>query len=62
MDDNQRPITDDTLLSDLTVGEFKALVRQLLTEFAAPTASTPPKPEGEPARMTLDDLMSDFGN
>lgn len=68
-DDTQQTFSDDTPLSDLTVGEFKVLMRetllQLLDEREAalqaeldslqPMTQRPQRP----ARLTLDDLMNE---
>jgi hypothetical protein len=64
MPDEQREITDDMLLSELTVSEFKALLRQLLANLAPQTA-VPDEPKIEVEvnvrRKSLDEFMNDLG-
>ncbi len=65
MSDDPRPITDDTPLSDLTVGEFKQLMQQILQTAASQAA---PEPAGKAAsgqdvivrRKSLDEFMADL--
>ncbi len=66
-DHNQEPreITDEMLLSELTVGEFKQLVRDLLAESGSRTKQ-PARPEPHIEQVTvrrksLDEFMSDLG-
>jgi len=64
MPDEQRAITDDMLLSELTVGEFKVLLRELLANLAPQTEASPePKIEVEVnvRRKSLDEFMNDLG-
>jgi hypothetical protein len=64
MPDEQREITDDMLLSELTVGEFKALMSELLANLAPQTEASPePKIEVEVnvRRKSLDEFMNDLG-
>lgn len=58
-----RDITDDMRLSELTVGEFKQLVRDLLTEQEkAPRRSAePPIEKVTVRRKSLDEFMNDLG-
>lgn len=57
---------DDTLLSDLTVGQFKQLLTDLLAQhtLAAPTTDATEEEaaveKAEVKRMSLDDFMSDL--
>jgi hypothetical protein len=64
MPDEQREITDDMLLSELTVGEFKALLHELLANVA-PQAETPSESKIEVEvnvrRKSLDEFMNDLG-
>ena len=66
-DQNQEPrqITDEMLLSELTVGEFKQLVRELLAESGSRPAQSPRiEPHIEQVtvrRKSLDEFMSDLG-
>jgi hypothetical protein len=66
MPEESRQITDDMLLSELTVGEFKTLMQELLSQ-----TKTPQKPESkiEPPiekvklrRKSLDEFMNDLGD
>lgn len=65
MSDDPRDITDDMLLSELTVGEFKQLMRELLN--AAPPRPDDPAdadddspPQVTVRRKSLDEFMSDL--
>jgi hypothetical protein len=64
MPDEQRDITDAMLLSELTVGEFKALLRELLANLT-PQAEASPEPKIEVEvnvrRKSLDEFMNDLG-
>lgn len=64
MPDEPRDITDDMLVSDLTVGEFKLLVAELLQNLA-PQADSKIEPPIEQQvsvrRKSLDEFMSDLG-
>ena len=63
MPDEPRDISDDMLLTDLTVGEFKALLQELLANLAAqPKADDEPQIEAEVTvrRKSLDEFMSDL--
>lgn len=58
-----RNITDDTLLADLTVGEFKQLLSQLLAQYTVATVSdavldAPLEPQVKIQHKSLDDFMS----
>mgnify|MGYP001047024009 CR=1 FL=1 len=69
MSDEQRTITDDMQLSDLTVGEFKALMREMLATVAVPSTDTEqdadiaqdPVEQVEVKRKSLDEFMSGLG-
>lgn len=64
MTDKQRPITDDLLLSELTVGEFKQLIAEVLSA-STPAVSTskidPPIEKITMRRKSLDEFMNDLG-
>ena len=66
MPEESRPITDDMLLSELTVGEFKALVQELLSQAQAPQKSeskiAPPIEKVKLRRKSLDEFMNDLGD
>ena len=65
MSDDPRPITDDMQLSELTVGEFKQLMQQILQTAANQAAA---RPAEKPAsgqdvtvrRKSLDEFMADL--
>ncbi|MEO1162700.1 MAG: hypothetical protein AAFV98_02855 [Chloroflexota bacterium] len=69
MSDEQRTITDDMPLSDLTVGEFKALMREMLATVAiastvdedASDVAQEPVEQVEVKRKSLDEFMSGLG-
>lgn len=64
MTDEQRPITDDMLLSELTVGEFKQLMAELLsasTPVVATTKVDAPDEKLTIRRKSLDEFMNDLG-
>lgn len=65
MTDEQRPITDDLLLSELTVGEFKQLMVELLSASAPIEASVgnndAPLEKISIRRKSLDEFMNDLG-
>jgi hypothetical protein len=64
MPDEQREITDDMLLSELTVGEFKALMQELLANLAPQSDATPESKievEVNVRRKSLDEFMNDLG-
>lgn len=66
-DDPMRTITDDLLLSELTVGEFKRLLAETLATVAVSSGREPSAPDETPAvetiepvrRMSLDEFLSD---
>lgn len=64
-DEQQRDITDDMLLSDLTVGEFKHLLASLMPSTANTVSSTPkidpPIEKVTIRRKSLDEFMDDLG-
>lgn len=64
MTDEQRSITDDLLLSELTVAEFKQLMAELLLA-STPAVSTskidPPIEKITMRRKSLDEFMNDLG-
>jgi hypothetical protein len=65
MSDDPRPLTDDMRLSELTVGEFKQLMQQILQTAANQSAA---RPAENPAsgqdvtvrRKSLDEFMADL--
>jgi hypothetical protein len=57
----ERQITDDMLLSDLTVGEFKKLVQSLLTDKEPVSKIEPPIEKVNIRRKSLDEFMDDLG-
>ena len=63
MSDEPRGITDEMMLSDLTVGEFKQLIAQLLslapTEVMLDDKDVSQEPK---TRKSLDQFMSDLGD
>ncbi len=64
MTDEQRPITDDMLLAELTVGEFKQLLAELLsasTPIVATTKVDAPDEKLTIRRKSLDEFMNDLG-
>lgn len=64
--DEPREITDDMLLSELTIGEFKALMRELLDQPETPQVEEPDEPKIQAKvtlrRKSLDEFMSDLGD
>lgn len=64
MPDEKRDITDDMPLSELTVGEFKALMQDILANLAPQSdtiaASPPVETKAEVKRKSLDEFMSDL--
>lgn len=65
MSDEQRPITDDMLLSELTVGEFKQLLAELLsasTPVVATSKVDAPDEKLTIRRKSLDEFMNDLGD
>lgn len=65
-DEEQGKITDDTLLSELTVGEFKQLMSELLADVTPIESKThkiePPIEKVPMRRKSLDEFMSDLGD
>lgn len=66
MSDEPRDITDEMMLSELTVGEFKQLMSQILHQVPADMVIDDDDDE-TPApktltRKSLDQFMSDLGN
>jgi hypothetical protein len=64
MPDESRQITDDLLLSELTVGEFKMLIHNLLSQAQAPKSDSKIEPPIEKLKMrrkSLDEFMNDLG-
>ena len=65
MTDEQRPITDDLLLSELTVGQFKQLLAELLSAstpmVATSTVVDAPDEKLTIRRKSLDEFMNDLG-
>ena len=65
MSDESRQITDEMLLSELTVGEFKQLMQSLLAQSPAteksPAKIDPPIEKVAMRRKSLDEFMSDLG-
>jgi hypothetical protein len=63
MSDDPREITDDMLISELTVGEFKQLMQSLLEASASPKAADDPPTLQAPVtvrRKSLDEFMNDL--
>lgn len=64
MSDEPRNITDDMMLSELTVGEFKQLVASLLPQASSQghvvEANTTDKTPKAVTRKSLDEFMSDI--
>jgi hypothetical protein len=64
MPEEQRDITDDMPLSELTVGEFKALMQEILANSTPQTDTVAAAPAAEPKaevkRKSLDEFMSDL--
>ena len=65
MSDEQRPLTDDMPLSDLTIGEFKQLMADILAQ-ASPVkpekSIDPPIEKVSIRRKSLDEFMNDLGS
>ena len=57
----ERQITDDMLLSELTVGEFKKLVQSLLSDKEPASKIEPPIEKVNIRRKSLDEFMEDLG-
>lgn len=67
MSDEARQITNDILLSELTVGEFKQLMQSLLAQSGTNTEKPlnkidPPIEKVAIRRKSLDEFMNDLGN
>lgn len=66
MSDDQRQITDDMQLSELTVGEFKQLMQALLSGLSANESTgskiDPPIEKISIRRKSLDEFMSDLSD
>lgn len=65
MSDEQREITDDMLLSELTVGEFKQLMQTLMTQSGTEKPLSkidPPIEKVAIRRKSLDEFMNDLGD
>lgn len=66
MPEESRQITDDMLFSELTVGEFKALMQELLSQTKPPPKSEskvePPIEKVKLRRKSLDEFMNDLGD
>jgi Flp pilus assembly protein TadG len=65
MSDDPRPITDDMQISELTVGEFKQLMQQILqtaADSAAPEPAESPQSNQDVTvrRKSLDEFMADL--
>lgn len=64
-EDTERQITDEMKLSELTVGEFKALLRELLAsppvEVMSPVSEEKIQAKVTVRRKSLDEFMSDLG-
>jgi|GEM_PF-5826359 len=65
MSDEERQITDDMLLSELTVGEFKQLMQSLLSGLSTGETTgskiDPPIEKLSIRRKSLDEFMNDLG-
>ncbi len=64
MSDEQREITDDMHISDLTVGEFKQLMQSMMGQPATSASSSkvdPPIEKIAMRRKSLDEFMDDLG-
>ena len=57
----ERQITDDMLLSELTVGEFKHLIQSLLSDKQSSSKIEPPIEKVNIRRKSLDEFMDDLG-
>lgn len=57
----ERKITDDMLLSELTVGEFKSLLHSLLADKEPASKIEPPIEKVNIRRKSLDEFMEDLG-
>jgi hypothetical protein len=57
----ERSITDDMLLSELTVGEFKKLLQDMLGS-EKPSKIEPPIEKVNIRRKSLDEFMEDLGD
>jgi len=57
----ERQITDDMLISELTVGEFKRLVQSLLPNNEPASKIEPPIEKVNIRRKSLDEFMDDLG-
>lgn len=66
MPDESRQITDDMLLSELTVAEFKALMLEILsqaqTQHTVESKIEPPIEKVKLRRKSLDEFMNDLGD
>lgn len=67
MSDEQRQITDELLLSELTVGEFKQLMQSLLAQIETTDEKPlnkidPPIEKVAIRRKSLDEFMNDLGD
>lgn len=56
------PITDETRLTDLTVADLKAIVREILADYlqAVPAPEIAPSPAEPAKKMSLDDFFNDL--
>ncbi|MEO1291050.1 MAG: hypothetical protein AAFV93_25225 [Chloroflexota bacterium] len=64
-DEQQRDITDEMLLSELTVGEFKALLQSLIpntVDVVSTAKIDPPIEKIQMRRKSLDEFMNDLGD
>ncbi|MEM9951140.1 MAG: hypothetical protein AAF846_06060 [Chloroflexota bacterium] len=64
-DSEQREVTDDMLLSELTVGEFKALLQSLIPSSVDAVSTSkidPPIEKIQMRRKSLDEFMNDLGD
>jgi hypothetical protein len=65
MPDESRQISDHMLLSELTVGEFKALMLEILAQRPSQKSDSKIEPPIEKIKMrrkSLDEFMSDLGD
>ena len=57
----ERQITDDMLLSELTVGEFRQLIQSMFSSKEPASKIEPPIEKVNIRRKSLDEFMDDLG-
>jgi hypothetical protein len=57
----ERQITDDMLLSELTVGEFRQLIQSMFFSKESASKIEPPIEKVNIRRKSLDEFMDDLG-